>query len=340
MSSTTPDQVTIRLSNDKKTASAGRSLAYSIYQTPLTISLIGELGAGKTTFLQGFAQGLGISEHLTSPTYALEQHYQPNRFGELLHIDLYRIEPFEAESVIESSDDHDGIRCIEWADRIGGFEADIEIKIEEDPDDRDMRILECTFKDVPIPSRSEIEEWRKEVHLPPNVIAHCDAVADIAQRVGEELIKIGKLVRPTTLRRCSELHDLFRFVEFHHGNHAPIPTTKEDEETWATLINKYEGHSHESACAEFLREQGFPDMASIVEIHGLKTENHPEMTTEQKILFYADKRIRDNEWVTVDERFEYFKRIYTDGKETDFHRKWYKETKELEKELFNGPAPF
>ncbi|HCI03308.1 MAG: tRNA (adenosine(37)-N6)-threonylcarbamoyltransferase complex ATPase subunit type 1 TsaE [Candidatus Peribacteraceae bacterium] len=340
MSSTTPDKVSIRLSDAKTTESAGRSLAYSIYQTPLTISLIGELGAGKTTFLQGFAEGLGISERLTSPTYALEQRYQTKRFGELLHIDLYRIEPSEAASIIESSDDHDGIRCIEWADRIGGFEANIEIRIIEHPEDRDARTLECTFKDIPIPSRSEVEKWRKEVRLPPNVIAHCDAVADIAQKVGEELIKIGKLVRPTTLRRCSELHDLFRFVEFHRGNHAPIPTTKEDKETWATLIIKYEEHSHESACAEFLREQGFPDMASIVEIHGLKTENHPEMTIEQKILFYADKRIRDNEWVTVDERFEYFKRIYTDGKETDFHKKWHKETKELEEELFDGPPSF
>ncbi len=333
---TTLDKVTIRLPYAKKTMSAGISLASSIYKTPLTIALSGELGAGKTTFLQGFAKGLGISDHLTSPTYALEQRYQTERFGELLHIDLYRIEAPDAISIIESSDDHEGIRCIEWADRIEGFEADIEIRIIEDPDDRNTRTLECIFKDINIPSQSEVDEWRKEVHLPTGVIGHCDAVADASEKIGKELLDMGKLLRPIALRRSAEIHDLFKFIDFSKSS----PPKIDEPQIWKELIIKYEGHSHESACAAFLEGKGYSEIASIVGMHGFSTENHPNMTTEQKVLFYTDKRTTGNELGSIDDRFEYLKKTYADGKETDFHRKWKKETKSLEDDLFDGPAPF
>ena len=57
------------------------------------IGLYGELGAGKTTFVQGFAQGLGIEEKIISPTFVLiRQHPIPKSNKTLYHIDLYRLE--------------------------------------------------------------------------------------------------------------------------------------------------------------------------------------------------------------------------------------------------------
>ena len=77
------ETIEMRLPKAKNTISAGASLAASLYTVPLTLFLKGELGAGKTTFLQGFAEGLGIRERLTSPTYALEQRYNMELFDPL-----------------------------------------------------------------------------------------------------------------------------------------------------------------------------------------------------------------------------------------------------------------
>ena len=96
------DFSSIWLSDAEKTHSAGKSLAHTLYDPQCTILLTGELGAGKTTFLQGFASALGISEPLTSPTFALEQRYQTQNHGELFHLDLYRLSEKQAQELIHS----------------------------------------------------------------------------------------------------------------------------------------------------------------------------------------------------------------------------------------------
>ena len=80
------------------------------------IGLVGDLGGGKTTFLQGFARGLGIKEKITSPTFVIMK-----RFRNFYHIDCYRIKkPKELldlgfKKIIS---DPQNIVAIEWADRI------------------------------------------------------------------------------------------------------------------------------------------------------------------------------------------------------------------------------
>ena len=84
------------------------------------ILLTGDLGAGKTVFAKGFAEGLGISDDVVSPTFTLMNNYD-NR---LLHLDLYRLNSYEelasigAEEFIYS----DFISLIEWPERVG-FDA-------------------------------------------------------------------------------------------------------------------------------------------------------------------------------------------------------------------------
>jgi tRNA threonylcarbamoyladenosine biosynthesis protein TsaE len=57
-----------------------------------TVCLHGELGAGKTTFAQGFAKGLGVTTRLLSPTFIIVRRYELKTvFRELYHIDLYRV---------------------------------------------------------------------------------------------------------------------------------------------------------------------------------------------------------------------------------------------------------
>lgn len=82
------------------------------------IALTGPLGAGKTHFVQGIAQGLGISQPVTSPTFTLVNEYDhPTR--PLIHIDLYRLEnPNEVLALgWEDLMTPEGVTVVEWADK-------------------------------------------------------------------------------------------------------------------------------------------------------------------------------------------------------------------------------
>ncbi len=85
------------------------------------IALHGELGTGKTCFIQGYAAALGIDEPITSPTYTLISEYEGRL--PLHHIDLYRLSgPDEALGLgLEEYFDADGITAIEWAERAEGL---------------------------------------------------------------------------------------------------------------------------------------------------------------------------------------------------------------------------
>ena len=85
----------------------------------VVLALHGELGAGKTCFVQGLAQALGIRRPITSPTFTLVQEYRALR--RLVHIDLYRIgSPDELLHLgFEDYLHQDGVVAIEWAERAG-----------------------------------------------------------------------------------------------------------------------------------------------------------------------------------------------------------------------------
>lgn len=80
----------------------------------LVILLEGDLGSGKTTFVQGLGQGLGIPEPIDSPTFVLLQEYYSGRLP-LFHCDLYRLDSVSAEDLgLEELWSGSGITAIEW----------------------------------------------------------------------------------------------------------------------------------------------------------------------------------------------------------------------------------
>jgi len=84
------------------------------------LALYGELGSGKTTFVQGLAKGLGIKDRILSPTFVLMRHYDC-RVGTFYHIDCYRIdtgEQAEGLGLEEILADPHAVVAIEWAERI------------------------------------------------------------------------------------------------------------------------------------------------------------------------------------------------------------------------------
>lgn len=87
------------------------------------IALVGDLGAGKTTFAQYFAQALGVTTHVQSPTFVLMRQYTTQRHPAhlLLHLDAYRLSSLD-ELYDLGLDTHIGqphaVVVIEWADKI------------------------------------------------------------------------------------------------------------------------------------------------------------------------------------------------------------------------------
>ena len=84
------------------------------------VALIGDLGSGKTTFAQGFAEGLDIYESIVSPTFKLVSEYDGGKC-KLIHVDTYRLDSIEeflnicGEDIIRTPG---AIILIEWADKI------------------------------------------------------------------------------------------------------------------------------------------------------------------------------------------------------------------------------
>ena len=80
----------------------------------------GDLGAGKTTLVQAVARGLGVTEHATSPTYALVHRYQGRR-GPVFHLDCYRLRSSEEATDLDWESllrDGDAV-LIEWPEKAG-----------------------------------------------------------------------------------------------------------------------------------------------------------------------------------------------------------------------------
>jgi tRNA threonylcarbamoyladenosine biosynthesis protein TsaE len=113
--------------NSQETRNLGAKLSKSLKRGQV-ICLAGELGAGKTTFAQGFLQGLGIKGPYTSPTFVIMKQYtQPTArdsqlatFKNIYHIDAYRINEKDILSLgwEELIQDKKNILLVEWAERI------------------------------------------------------------------------------------------------------------------------------------------------------------------------------------------------------------------------------
>jgi len=107
--------------NLRETLTLGVNLSQKL--NPQSIVLLqGPIGAGKTSFVQGIAKGLSITEDITSPTFALSHHYNSGKIP-LIHLDLYRLENTSLAKEVFYSEEEEAsqsqaILVIEWPELI------------------------------------------------------------------------------------------------------------------------------------------------------------------------------------------------------------------------------
>lgn len=93
----------------------GRALAAQL-TLPCAIELRGDVGVGKTTFVRGLADGLGITEPVTSPSFTISKHYALPTGGELIHYDFYRLDDpgLMSDELADTLSQPDSLVVIEW----------------------------------------------------------------------------------------------------------------------------------------------------------------------------------------------------------------------------------
>ena len=110
------------------------------------IAYFGDLGAGKTAFTRGLAQGLGITDPVTSPTYTIVNEYLSGRMP-LFHFDMYRLSSSEELFDIGWEDylSRGGVCAVDWSENVEDALQDaIRVTIEKDADEPDTRHITIT----------------------------------------------------------------------------------------------------------------------------------------------------------------------------------------------------
>ena len=123
-----------------------REILQSQDALPCVIELVGDVGAGKTTFTKGLARGLEITEEITSPTFTISKVYENSRGLKLVHYDFYRLENpgIMVEDLFENLHDPQTVTVIEWADTVNEILPANHLRLEILINDDGSRTLNLT----------------------------------------------------------------------------------------------------------------------------------------------------------------------------------------------------
>lgn len=109
----------------------GRDFAKKV-TAPFVIELVGDVGVGKTTFVRGLAEGLGVKVPVTSPSFTISKEYALPGGGSLVHYDFYRLpEPgLMFDDLMEKINNLQNIVVIEWGESVAELLPENHVKIE------------------------------------------------------------------------------------------------------------------------------------------------------------------------------------------------------------------
>ena len=136
----------ILIKSEEDTREFGHELAEEL-QPDDVLALIGDLGVGKTSLTKYIAEGLGVTENVTSPTFTIVAEHHSGRMP-LFHFDVYRLESGKDMLDIGCDEyfDGGGVSVIEWADKVAEILPDrTKCKFMDYGENEGERIYRCTF---------------------------------------------------------------------------------------------------------------------------------------------------------------------------------------------------
>ncbi|MBN1786802.1 MAG: HD domain-containing protein [Sedimentisphaerales bacterium] len=159
-----------------------------------------------------------------------------------------------------------------------------------------------------IPTKEQCYKILKECHVPKHIIRHCEVAADLAVELAKKISVNGIEVNIDFVHRACLLHDILRVCDFHQilDDIFDEPITEEDRKKWQKLTAQHRGMRHEEAACEFLKSE-YPEIALAIKKHAYRSlldEQLTPKTIEEKLVYYADKRVMHDKVVSLKERLE------------------------------------
>jgi len=297
----------------EETFALGRKLAREL-KPGHKVFLYGELGVGKTVFTRGLAQGLGVKEKIKSPTYVYVNLYYLKNGLRLAHFDLYRLSntaDFMSLGLAEIWADPKTISVLEWGDRIQLADFNLQkfaaIRIRSTKEGRKIwleNLLQPEKKNI---SEKFAQVWIDKYCTPIHVLAHSKMVACVAGVIADCFSQRGIKVDKVLIEQAALLHDLVRVVDFKifDSDKFPYKVPKKAWTIYEKLRLKYHGRHHANVAAEILGRAGYPRLASVIAAHRflrIFDSDFKNLGWEEKIVYYADKRVKHDQIVSLKER--------------------------------------
>jgi HD superfamily phosphohydrolase YqeK len=168
-------------------------------------------------------------------------------------------------------------------------------------------------------TEDQLQKLVTQYRVPVHIQKHMKKVAAVALFLGQKLKQQGENVDLIALRQAALLHDVMKLCDFKELDicHFEQNITAEDIQFWTALMKSCGSIGHVEAAYNMLKDIGEPRLAAIVRKHrfaGLIDQQDKPETWEEKLLYYADKRVRHDRIVSLTERLkDGRKRYFPDG---------------------------
>jgi len=164
------------------------------------------------------------------------------------------------------------------------------------------------MKKYNLPTRKECLAIIEEHHVPLHILKHSLGAAKLAVFLAQKLKEKGIAVDVDLVDRACLLHDIVRICDFKESDYSRFkhPVTEQDKAKWKQLRTRYKEIPHEDVAYELLKEK-YPVLAQTVKKHrytALLDENERPNTWEEKLVYYADKRVMHDRIVPLKERLQ------------------------------------
>lgn len=164
----------------------------------------------------------------------------------------------------------------------------------------------------------QIYQLYKKYHTPLHVQKHMESVEKIAVAIAQKIKKNGYKVNVAHVRQIALLHDLMKVIVFKNFNADSFMTspTKADLACWKKLQQKYSTHDAEATASilQDLQESRLAEAVVSQQFDAVTSKTHPLKTLEEKIVYYADKRVAHTTLVPLHERLREGYRRYSRNK--------------------------